>query len=246
MKPRVDLKVIRSILLGIFLLGIIILFMIDSGFKINFLFYLLIITLLVLKSYKFILKGTKWLTNKPKKIIVTALLVIIITFIFGSLLALGDYLFLKNGMKPYFSLREIGIINQTVNVEESGNQNTYYEHREYFGLGYKYVVCDYCFNKINFFPLGFGSYAWFIDEQVSMDDMSGNWYHANDNYTYVTFDGLGNYSLIEQKETTEEGRYTLENKVLILTGNKKNKTICNLNDRLNEFKCERFDFIFMK
>jgi len=87
--------------------------------------------------------------KKTIKIILIAIISIILLCV---ILGIVDYIRANNGKKPIFILISADVYSESRLIAI-----------EYYGLGYKIVICDKCIDRVTFMPLYFGSYAWFID-----------------------------------------------------------------------------------
>jgi hypothetical protein len=136
-----------------------------------------------------------------------------------------DELFIQNEESPYSGIR--------------------YNATEYYGLGYKIVVCDSCEKTVYFMPFGIGTYAWFIG--IPVDRMDGRWFHSHNNDIYLSFDGVGHYALSTYEKVTEEGTYTLDDDSVVLTP-KSNDDIgkCTIKNNYHELHCDKYTQVFMK
>jgi hypothetical protein len=209
--------------------------------------YLAIIYVVVELVYYFVNKKTKFLTKKKNKIILIIFTVIASILLLGTILGTTDYIIAKNGKAPIFTFNSIGFEKNEFFIEndESSYSGYRYNATEYYGLGYKIVVCDSCDKSVYFMPFGIGTYAWFIGMPV--DKLDGRWFHAHSNDIYLSFDGVGHYSLLTNDKITEEGTYTLDNDSLTLTlTNEYGIGNCTIENNYQELHCDNYDDVFMK
>jgi hypothetical protein len=170
-----------------------------------------------------------------KKVIKIILITITSIVLLGTIFAVVDYIRAKNGENPIFIYRSNNI-----------NSEGYFIATEYYGLGYKIVVCDRCIDEnVIFMPLYFGAYAWFIGMPV--DKLNGRWFHANNNDIYLSFDGVGYYTLSVDNKVTEKGTYALDDDSVILTPSKGDDVgNCTIKNNYHELHCDKYAEIFMQ
>ncbi|MDD3187461.1 MAG: hypothetical protein PHD02_03195 [Bacilli bacterium] len=88
-----------------------------------------------------------------KKILIAIIIIILILAILGTV----DYIRANNKQKPIFTYKE-----------EIINSDNMYVGTKYYGAGYTILILDYCGNyESKIFPLGIGTFAWFINGSCS-------------------------------------------------------------------------------
>ena len=162
--------------------------------------------------------------------------------IFGTI----DYIFAKNGKTPIFKIKSVGYTKENLFLENTGYRygGLRYNATEYYGLGYKVVVCDSCDKQVYFMPFGIGTYAWFIG--VPIDKLNGRWFHATNNDIYLMFDGVGYYTFTVNSKLKEEGKYNLEDDSVTLTSKNKEIINCTIKNNYHELYCDKYAELFMK
>jgi hypothetical protein len=192
-------------------------------------------------------KKTKLFTKKRNKIILIIPTIIVSTVLLGSILGTVDYIMVRNGRPPLFTFMSYEYSKEELSVENDGGSHERFRFTadEYYGLGYKLVVCDSCEKDVYFMPLGIGTYTW--SKGVPIDRLAGPWYHESNNDIYMHFDGVGNYSLQLYGETAEEGTYTLNYDSFVLNpSDGHNIGKCTIENDYHQLHCDKFDVIFMK
>ena len=177
-----------------------------------------------------------------KSIIVILLGLIILAGTFGTV----DYIRAKNKKEPIFSHRTSGYSMDEiyVNNNDSNYSGVRYGATEYYGFGYKIVVCYSCNKSVYFMPLGIGSYAWFIGMPV--EKLNGTYFNAYSNDMKIYFDGIGGYSLTENEKTTDSGNYTIQDNNLILNPSGGDNWKCSIEKDYKELYCDKHAERFMK
>lgn len=210
--------------------------------------YFVIIYALVVLFYYYVNRKTKNLIKRRNKIIMIILTTITLTVVFGTISGTVDYIRTKNGNLPIFSLTSYGYSKHEAFLdgdEDSSYSGLQYNATEYYGLGYKLVVCDSCEKSVYFMPFGIGTYAWFIGMPV--DKLDGRWFHAHSNDIYLSFDGVGYYALLTNDKIIEEGTYKLdEGSVTLNPKNSDNIGTCTIKNNYHELHCDNYTDVFMK
>lgn len=218
------------------------------GCRILSLIYLIVIYSLVVLIYHCVNKKTKICNKKGKRILLIVSITVATIGLFGIIFGTVDYVMARNGKTPIFSLRSFGYSKQEsfLDVDENSHYGgILYNAKEYYGLGYKLVVCDSCDKPVYFMPLGIGTYSWSIG--VPIDRMNGRWFHAYSNDIYMFFDGIGHYSLSTGQKTSEEGTYTVGGDSVTLTPSSGSDIgNCTIQNNYHELHCDKYADIFMK
>lgn len=181
-----------------------------------------------------------------KKILKVIGIVLLSLVLLGVVFGTIDYIRAKNNKVPIFSFRSYGFSEEEVYVEDGNSEysGVRYGATEYYGLGYKIVVCYSCNKDVYFMPLYIGTYAWFIGMPV--DKLNGKWFDAYSNDLYLYFDGIGNYSLTDHNNITAKGTYIIEDEKVILNENNGKKVECSIKNNYYELYCNGYTERFMK
>lgn len=237
------------IILGLIYFAFVVLINFKLGFY-SFIYYI-IIYIIVLITYFYVNKKTKFLTKKRNKFILILTTIVASSIVIGILTGTSDYLLIKNGKTPKFSNQAYSF-TQFYDYSEDDPDSKYSgircEHTEYFGLGYKIVICNACLKPFYFMPFRIGTYAWFVENGEHIDKLNGRWFHANNNDIYINFDGIDNYSLSEYNKITAEGIYTIndDDKVIIKPSDNSKIGNCIIKNDYHELHCDVYANVFMK
>lgn len=176
-----------------------------------------------------------------KIIIISLILLIIFGILFGTI----DYIRAKNDKTLIFVYKTYDRTEEHVFVgEESMYSGVRYGAKEYYGLGYKIVVCYSCEKSVYFMPFGIGSYAWFIGENV--DKLNGRWFHGYSNDIFLLFDGVGYYDYVEDDQINESGTYKIEDDKVILNPSNGETGSCTIEKNYHELHCNKYAELFIK
>lgn len=215
----------------------------------NFIYYT-IVYLIVALTYYYVNKKTKFLIKNRNKVILVITIITASTILIGVVSATTDYILAKNGKNPIFSYKVSGFTTY-YDYFASDTNSKYSAIRcdsiEYYGLGYKLVVCNSCVKPLYFMPFGLGDYEWDLDKGVPIDKLNGKWYEAYNNDIYLDFDGTDNYALYEYNNKIIDGTYIFDEDKVILKPNNNNESLsCITKNNYYELHCDNYSDIFMK